>query len=57
MRKIELERKEMQEKVQKELELIKSERDSFKEKNSAARARNKIITQVCILQEKSDVMK
>ena len=46
MRKVELERKEMLDKVQKELELIKGERDSYKEKNSAARARNKVITQV-----------
>lgn len=45
MRKIELERKEHQEKMVKELEVVTEERDSYKEKNSAARARNKILTQ------------
>lgn len=45
MRKIELERKEQQDKLQKELISITAERDSYKEKNNAARARNKIITQ------------
>ena len=45
MRRIELEKKEQQDKMQKELVSITAERDSYKEKNNAARARNKIITQ------------
>lgn len=45
MRKMELERKEQADKLQKELESMTQERNSLKEKNTATRARVKILTQ------------